>query len=130
MTEKITKEVEMSDDYGKRLLNHYRVQNDVLWQLMMVAQKLCPSGEWVFQIFAHQRTPTDNNPLSGRQFEATFTNGDDNITVLADNPGAAVAKLIYHALDGSVFPLTGNGGRKFFPGDTGWIRVEDSREQP
>lgn len=112
----------MSDDYGKRVIAHYKIQADVLWDLMSIAQRLCPSGEWVFQMFAQQEFK-DGRLV--KKFMATCTNGDDNVTAVCSTPGAAVALLIHYLLDGAVFPLTGNGGIKYFPGDTGWIMKEE-----
>ena len=94
----------MKDDYGKRLLNHYKIQDDVLWDLMLIAQRLCPGGEWVFQMFAHQEYDPESKRLK-KKFMATCTNGDDNVTAVCDTPGAAVALLVHYLLSGSVFPL-------------------------
>lgn len=121
----------MSSEYGKRVIKHYKVQNDVLWNLMLIAQELCPDGEWVFQMFAHP----DYNPETQKvkhKFMAVVTNGDDNVTAVGDNPGAAVALLVHYLLSGSVFPLTGEGGRKFYPADRGWVRTKQDNgdEQP
>ena len=110
-----------TEDYSKRVLAHYQIQKDVLFELMMIAQRLCPGGEWVFQMFASPEYRPEEK-LINKKFEAVVTNGDDNVTALADNPGAAVALLIHYLLNGSVFPLTGNNGKKFFPADTGWTR--------
>lgn len=118
----------MSDDYGKRVLNHYKIQDDVLWDLMLIAQRLCPSGEWVFQMFAHQEFDPESKQLI-KKFMAVCTNGDDNVTAVCDTPGAAVALLVHYLLSGSVFPLTGNGGRKFFPADTGWKIAHESETE-
>lgn len=107
------------DDYGKKVLEHYKIQNSVLFDLMLVAQRLCPDGEWVFQMFA-RFVIVNEKPV--KKFHAVVTNGDDNVTAISENPAAAVALLIHYLLDGSVFPLTGNGGVKFFPADQGWIR--------
>lgn len=115
----------MSSEYGDRVLKHYKIQNEVLWDLMTIAQRLCPSGEWVFQMFA---TPEYNekSPMKfDKKFIACVTNGDDNVTAICKSPGGAVAKLIYHLLEGSVFPLTGNGGRKFYPADMGWTKLPE-----
>ena len=114
----------MSDEYSKRVLNHYKIQTDVLWDLMLIAQRLCPGGEWVFQMFAHHEYNPENSRLI-KKFMATVTNGDDNVTALSENPGASVALLIHYLLSGSVFPLTGEGGRKFFPADMGWKKMTD-----
>ena len=116
----------MSDDYGKRVLAHYKVQADVLWDLMLIVQRLCPSGEWVFQMFAQQEFK-DGKLV--KKFMATCTNGDDNVTAINANPGAAVALLAHYLLDGAVFPLTGNGGIKYFPGDTGWIMGKEDQDE-
>jgi len=114
-------------DYGKRVLKTYKIQNDVLWELMIIAERLCPNGEWVFQMFAYPDYNTETRETS-KKFHAVVTNGDDNVTAVGDNPGAAVALLIHYLLSGYVFPLTGEGGRKFFPADVGWIR--DIAEKP
>ena len=109
----------MNNDYGKRVLKHYKIQEDVLWDLMLIVQSLCPGGEWVFQVFAHQEFDETTSRVK-KKFMAICTNGDDNVTAIGNTPGAAVALLAHYLLDGYVFPLTGNGGRKTFPGDTGW----------
>jgi len=115
-----------SDNYSKRVLKHYKIQNEVLYDLMIIAQRLCPDGEWVFQMFAYPDRQ-DNGEIK-KSFMAVVTNGDDNVTAITDNPGASVAKLIFHLLSGSVFPLTGEGGRKFYPADRGWIRKLDNED--
>lgn len=118
----------MSDEYGKLVIAHYKIQNDALWELMSMAQRLCPGGEWVFQMFARADYNPETPKTPRKRFMATVTNGDDNVTAIGSTPGAAVALLIHYLLDGSVFPLTGNGGRKIFPADNGWTR--DKEEQP
>ena len=115
------------DDYGKRVIKHYKIQDDVLFDLMMIAQRLCPSGEWVFQMFAEPEYDPANPKIPKKLFMAVVTNGDDNVTAVCKTPGAAVALLIHYLLDGSVFPLTGNGGRKYHPADTGWTRVIETK---
>ena len=117
----------MNDDYGNRVLKHYKIQQDVLFDLMMIAQMLCPGGEWVFQMFAY---PEQKDRKIIKSYMAVVTNGDDNVTAVCSNPGAAVAKLIFHLLDGSVFPLTGDGGRKFYPADRGWVKSLEAKDDP
>jgi len=115
----------MSEEYSERVLKHYKIQNDILFDLMMIAQRLCPGGEWVFQLFASPEM-NESGKLK-KSFLAAITNGDDNVTAICENPGAAVAKLISYMLEGSVFPLTGNGGRKFYPGDMDWIKRPEGK---
>jgi len=114
-------------EYGNRVIKHFKVQNGILWQLLKIAQELCPDGEWVFQFMAY---PDFIDGKVKNKFMAVCTNGDDNVTAMAENPGAAVALLIHYLLDGSVFPLTGEGGRKFYPADRGWIKAPDKDEEP
>ena len=115
----------MNDKYAERVLKHYKIQTEVLFELMKIAQRLCPDGEWVFQLLSHSEWSREEK-IEQKKFMAVVTNGDDNVTAICANPGAAVALLVHYLLDGSVFPLTGNGGVKTFPGDNGWIKeIED-----
>lgn len=119
----------MGTDYGKRIIEHYKIQNDILWDLMLIAQRLCPGGEWVIQLFAHQEYNAKDKRLI-KKFMATCTNGDDNVTAVCSNPAAAVSLLIHYLLDGALFPLSGgNGGRKTYPGDNGWKIDGELNEQ-
>ena len=113
------------DDYGKRVVQHYKVQPQVLWTLMAVVQELCPGGEWVFQLLTYVEK-RDGRLVN--LFQAVITNGDDNVTCMDESPTGAVAGLLYHMLKGhcNPFPLTGDGGRKRFPADNGWIRASES----
>lgn len=110
-----------TDNYGKRVIGHYKIQTDVLWSLMSLVERLCPDGEWVFQLLTYVEK---RNDTVVRLFQATITNGDDNVTCNDESPTGAVAGLLFHMLKGhgNPFPLTGNGGRKRFPADNGWIR--------
>jgi hypothetical protein len=118
----------MTDNYGKRLINHYKIQSKTLWTLISTVQSLCPDGEWVFQFLTQVERRNDKLV---NLFLATITNGDDNVTCIDESPTGAVAGLLYHMLkgQGNPFPLTGNGGIKYYPGDNGWIREpEEDRE--
>lgn len=111
-----------------RTIKHNQAVEKSIWELMIIAQRLCPGGEWVLQIFAYPERNIDGKEM--RKYMATVTNGDDNVTAVATTLGAALALLIHYLLDGSVYPLaSGNGGRKTFPGDTGWVRVPESEEE-
>ena len=57
-------------------------------------------------------------------FQVSVSNGDDNVTTSNKNLGAAIAQLIYYLLNGSVFPLTGGGGKYVHPMDCGWVKKE------
>lgn len=109
------------DDYGKRVVQHYKVQPQVLWTLMALVQKLCPDGEWVFQLLTYVEK---RNDTLVNLFQAVITNGDDSVACNDESPTGAVAGLLYHMLrgTGNPFPLTGNGGRKTYPADAGWMR--------
>jgi hypothetical protein len=102
------------DDYGKRVRETHKLQTDMLWDLLLMAQKICP-GTWVLQILV------DLDEHQQHIFRAVVTNGDDNITTQGKTPGSAIAKLIHHLLDGAVFPLTGN---------MGYYTVEDFDDTP
>src|SRR4030067_1157880 len=96
-----------TNDYGKRLVKHYKIQNEIVLELLALVQKLCPKS-WVIQIL-----PTWNEKRE-KAFLVTVTNGDDNVTAENNNLGAALALLIHYLLNGSIFPLTGGEGEHFF----------------
>src|SRR5574343_941116 len=101
-------------DYSERIIGHYKVVDGVTWELLYVAQRLCP-GEWVLQI------ETNLDPKTKQHiFLAVVSNGDDNVTGAGDTISAALADLILYLLRGSVFPLGGGGGRYIHPADRGW----------
>lgn len=107
----------MNEDYGKRLLAHEHAVNAVAWDLLNVAQRLCP-GTWVLQITTNIDTKTNEHI-----FLASVSNGDDNVTGQGKTISAALAELINYLLKGSVFPLAGgNSGQYIHPSDWGWVR--------
>lgn len=115
------------DDKVKSEINRYDVHRNLVdkatFELVQMAERLCPGGEWVFQIFTHVEYVRDVKEPR-RSWMAVYTNGDDNVTALGKNIGAAVALLVHYALDGALIPLgSGNGGRKIFPADNGWTKL-------
>ena len=106
---------EKVDTYGNRVIKHYKIQNEVNLELLSLVQKLCPKS-WVIQVLPNW------NEKKLKAFLVTVTNGDDNVTAVHENLGAALALLIHYLLDGSVFPLTRGDGKHLFPGDIGWSR--------
>lgn len=115
----------MQMDYGKRVLKHYEVQSGTALKLLEIAQGLCP-GTWVLQILANLDQANGKHVLV---YQVSVTNGDDNVTASNQNLGAALAQLIYYLLNGSVFPLTGDGGVYYHPADRGWIEPESSGKE-
>ena len=100
----------MSDDYQKRVIDTYRAQTEKFWELLQIACYLAP-GTWPIQILPYAEGPDKHD----RRFMAVVSNGDDNVTAVAKTPGGAVALLIHYLLEGSVFPLTGEGGHYIVP---------------
>lgn len=108
----------MNDTYFKRIQAHNKAIDDITWELLGMAERLCP-GEWVLQIFRNM----DNN--QERIFIASVSNGDDNVTGKGKTIAAALADLINYLLHGSVYPLAGgNNGMYIYPSDRGWVKKE------
>ena len=106
-------------DYCKRIQAHTKAIEDVTWELLGIAERLCP-GEWVLQINRN----IDNN--QERVFIAVVSNGDDNVTGKGKTIAAALADLVNYLLHGSVYPLTGNNnGMYIHPSDRGWVKKEE-----
>jgi hypothetical protein len=114
----------MTDEYTARVIEHYKIQGEITLELLQIARRLCP-GDWVLQVLPTLAKGKEDKRVLA--YEVTVTNGDDNVTACNENLGAAIAQLIYYMLNGSVFPLTGNGGYHYFPGDRGWIRKIDPK---
>lgn len=113
-------------DYRNRVIKHYEIQGEIALELLSVAQRLCP-GTWVLQILPTLSPGEEKDHVLA--YCVTVTNGDDNVTATNKNLGAAIAQLVFYLLNGSVFPLTGDGGYHYFPGDKGWIRQLSESEE-
>jgi len=108
-------------DYNKRIQAHNKAIGDVTWELLRIAERLCP-GEWVLQISGNM----DNN--YERIFTAVVSNGDDNVTGKGKTIAAALADLVNYLLHGSVYPLSGgNNGMYIHPSDRGWVKEVDDK---
>lgn len=110
----------MSDDYRERIIKHHEVIDEVAWNLLCVAKRLCP-GDWVLQIEPNIETKTQKHI-----YLAIVSNGDDNVTGTGETISTALADLILYLLRGSVFPLGGNGGAYIHPADRGWIKKDSA----
>jgi hypothetical protein len=53
----------------------------------------------------------DKGRIEKPVYHVVAHNGDDNVTGRGNTLGAAAAQCIHYMLNGSVYPLTGNGGR-------------------
>lgn len=106
----------MLDEYQNRVLGHYHAIEQSAWELLVVAQRLCP-GDWVLQIMS-----SFDGHDQKRIFLAVVSNGDDNVTGTGKTIESALASLINYLLQGSVFPLGGGGGQYVHPADRGWIK--------
>lgn len=115
----------MTNDYDARVVNHYKVQNEVTLDLLRTLQLICP-GTWVLQI---QSGLIFEEGCPRKVFNVSVSNGDDNVTATNKNLGAAIAQVIYYLLNGSVFPLTGNGGQYVHPLDMGYVLKEKDENQ-
>ena len=104
----------MSDKYAKRIREHNKAVKEVEHQLMRIAQRLCPGGHWMLQVEAREEyigTSDEGKRITKPVYHVVAHNGDDNVTGCGNTLGAAAAHCIYFMLNGSVYPLTGNGGR-------------------
>jgi hypothetical protein len=103
----------MIDEYQKRINAHHKAVARAEHELFQLAQLLCP-GNWTFHIIASKEylgMGDHGMRIDDPVYYAVVTNGDDNVTAKGKTVPAAVALLVHYLLNGSVFPLTGNGGR-------------------
>jgi len=105
------------DKYTEQVIKHFQVQNDVNLELLSLAQLLCP-GTWVLEV---RQNIVVIKQMPEKVYHVSVSNGDDNVTTMNKNLGAALAQLIYYLLNGSVFPLTGNMGVYVHPIDAGYV---------
>jgi hypothetical protein len=104
----------MLDEYQKRIHKHNDAVREVEHELMRIAQRLCPGGHWMLQVEARWEyigKDGDGKRIEKPVYQVFAHNGDDSVTAQGKTLGAAAALLIHYFLNGSVYPLTGNGGR-------------------
>jgi hypothetical protein len=107
------------DKYTEQVINTYKATGEIAWDLLLIAKRLCP-GDWVLQV----EPGIDHENNKQRVFHAMVSNGDDNVTGTGKSISSALAQLITYLLNGSVFPLTGNGGQYIHPLDRGFVKKE------
>jgi hypothetical protein len=111
----------MNENYCKRIQAHNKAIDDVTWELLGIAERLCP-GEWVLQISRNMDMNTHE-----RLYTAFVSNGDDNITGHGKTIAAALSDLINYLIQGSLYPLAGgNNGMYIHPSDRGWVKKDEN----